>query len=81
MTKRGKIMVGGAIVLAIGIIIIIVGYNKYLSMAGTFSAIANGTPPGVIETTIGILIVAIGMFIAIHGFGQMGENRKLEETK
>ena len=36
MTKRGKIMVGGAILLAIGIIIIIVGYNKYLSMAGTF---------------------------------------------
>jgi hypothetical protein len=81
MTKRGKIMVGGAIVLAIGIIIIIVGHNKYVSMAGTSSAIADGTLPGVIETTIGILFVAIGMFIAIHGFGQIEENSKLQETK
>lgn len=81
MSRRGKIMVGGAIVMAIGIVVIIFGYDKYLSMAGTFATIENGTPPGVIETTIGILIVAFGMFISIHGFGQMEENRKLQATK
>ena len=87
MGRRGKIMVGGAIVMAIGIIIIIFGYDKYQSIVGAFRAnedaeiigFAYGkTPPGVIETTIGMLIAAIGMFIAIHGFGQMEENRKLQ---
>jgi hypothetical protein len=38
---------------------------------------AESTPAGMIETTIGILILAIGMFIAIHGFGQLEENRKV----
>ena len=78
-------MVGGAIFMAIGIIVIIVGYAKFQTMAGTMAGtlttFVESTPAGVIETTIGILIMAIGMFIAIHGFGQMGENRKLQETK
>ena len=77
MNKRGKIMGCRAIILPIGIIIIIVGYNKYLSMAETSSTIANSTPPGAIETTIGILVAAIGMFVAIYGFGQLEENRKV----
>jgi uncharacterized membrane protein YidH (DUF202 family) len=92
MSRRGKIMVGGAIIMAIGIVVIIFGYDKYQSMASAFSAYEDaggilafaqdkGAPPGVVVTTIGILIVAIGMFISIHGFGQMEENRKLQGTK
>jgi hypothetical protein len=81
MTKRGKIMLGGAIFMAIGIIVTIVGYSKFQTMAGTLTTFAESTPAGMIETTIGILILAIGMFIAIHGFGQLEENRKLQGTK
>ncbi len=76
MSRRGKIMVGGAIFMAIGIIVIIVGYGKFQPMANTLTALAESTPAGVIETTIGILITAMGMFIAIYGFGQMEENRE-----
>ncbi len=73
MSRRGKIMVGGAISMAIGIIISIFGYSKFHSMAGTIVAVAEETPPGVVEATMGILIVAIWMFISLHGFGQLDE--------
>ncbi len=77
MNKRGKIMVGGAIVLVIGIIIIIFGYDKYNSLGTVISSIADATPAGTIETTIGILIAALGMFVLIHGFGSMEEDKKV----
>ena len=77
MSRRGKIIVGGVIFMAIGIIVIILGYGKFQTMAGTLTTFAESTPPGVVETTIGILIMALGMFISIYGFGQMEENRKL----
>jgi uncharacterized BrkB/YihY/UPF0761 family membrane protein len=81
MSRRGKIMVGGAIFMVIGIIIGIFGYSKFQSIAGTLAAVAEETPAGVVEATIGILIMAIGMFIAIYGFGQMEENKRLKEIK
>jgi hypothetical protein len=88
MSRRGKIMVVGAIIMAIGIIIIIVGYKQYSTIGGAREVykdageiITLGTPPGAVVTTIGILIWAIGMFISIYGFGPMEENRKLQETK
>ncbi len=81
MSRKGKIMLGGAISMAIGIIISIFGYSKIKSMAGTIAAVAEETPPGVVEATIGILIVAIGMFILLHGFGQMDKKGKLQEME
>ncbi len=81
MSTRGKIMVGGAISMAIGIIISIFGYSKFQSIASTIATVADETPPGVVEATIGILIVAIGMFITLHGFGQMDEKRNLQEMQ
>lgn len=71
MSRRGKIMVGGAIIMAIGIIIIIGGYNKYLNMAGTFATFANIPPPWAIEITIGSLMAVVGGFIAFFGSCQM----------
>ena len=78
MNKRGKIMVGGAIVLSIGIIIIIFGYDKFKSMEGVVTTLVNGAPPGAIETTIGILVAALGMFVLIHGFGLLPEETKVQ---
>lgn len=85
-------MVVGGIVMALGIIITIFGYDKYQSIVGAFRDYEDGgkiiafaydesAPPGVIEAMIGILIAVIGMLIAIHGFGQMEGNRKLQEPK
>jgi hypothetical protein len=78
MNMRGKLMVGGAIVLVIGIIIMLFGYNKYKSVEGALTMLANGSPPGTVETTVGILIVVIGAFIAIHGFGLLPEDTKVQ---
>jgi len=61
-------MVGGAIIMAIGIIIIIVGYNKYLNMADSFTTVANSPGPWVIEITIGTLIAVVGGYIVFFGF-------------
>jgi uncharacterized membrane protein len=79
MNKRGKIMVGGAILSVIGIIIMFFGFNKYKNMEG--SMLASGAQQGTAETIIGILIFVVGAFIVIYGFGQLEENRKLQETK
>ena len=78
MNKKGKFMVGGAIVLVIGIIIMLFGYNKYKSVEGALTMIANGSPPGTGETTIGILIVVVGAFMAIYGFGLLPEDTKVQ---
>ena len=78
MNKRGKPMVGGAIVLVIGIIIMFFGYNKYRSVESALTMLANGTPPGLIETTIGILISVVGGFTAIYGFGLLPEEPKVQ---
>jgi hypothetical protein len=79
MNKRGKIMVGGAILSVIRIIIMFFGFNKYKNMEG--SMLASGAQQGTAETIIGILIFVVGAFIVIYGFGQLEENRKLQETK
>jgi len=71
MSRRGKIMVAGAIIMAMGIIIIIVGYNKYLNMADSFTTVANSPASWVIEITIGALIAVVGGFIAFFVFLQM----------
>ena len=81
MTKRGKLMVGGAIVLVIGIIIMFFGYNKYRSIEGALTMVANGTPPGIAETTIGILIFVVGAFVAIYGFGLLPEDSKGQQAR
>jgi hypothetical protein len=78
MDKRGKFMVGGALVLVVGIIVMIFGYNKYKGVEGAITMAANGTSPGVAETTIGILIAVVGAFIAIYGFGSLSEEAKLQ---
>jgi hypothetical protein len=69
-----KSMISGGIVFAIGIIITIIAYGKYISLTGTVSGDTN--PPGLIQITIGILIATIGMFLWIYGFGQLEENRQ-----
>ena len=78
MDKRKKLMVGGAIVLVIGIIIMFFGYNKYRSMEGALTMLVNGSPQGVAETTIGILIGVVGGFTAIYGFGLLPEDTKMQ---
>jgi len=54
------------------------GYNKYKSVEGALTMIANGSPPGTGETTIGILIVVVGAFMAIYGFGLLPEDTKVQ---
>jgi len=81
MNKRGQFMVGGAIVFVIGIIITLFGYNQYKSVEVVLTQLANEAPAGAIEVTIGLLVAVVGMFVLIYGFGQMEENRKLQETK
>lgn len=76
MNKRGQFMVGGAIALVIGIIITLFGYNKYKSVEGVLTLLANEAPPGAIEATIGILIMVVGVLILIHGFGLLPEDAK-----
>jgi len=78
MNKKGKFMVGGAVVLVIGIIIMFFGYNKYRSMERPLTMLANGSPPGIVETTVGILIVVVGAFMAIYGFGLLPEDTKMQ---
>ena len=78
MNKRIKFMVGGAIVLVIGIIVIFFGYNKYKGLEGALTALADGMPPGVAETTIGILIAVAGGFTALYGFGLLPEESKVQ---
>jgi len=78
MIKRGKLMVGGAIVLIFGIIIMFFGYNKHRSVEGALTMVANGTTPGIAETTIGILIFVVGAFVAIYGFGLLPEDTKVK---
>ncbi len=76
MKKKGQLMVGGAIVLVIGIIIMFFGYNKYKSVEGALTMVANGTFPGMVETTIGILIAVVGAFTGIYGFGLLSEDSR-----
>ena len=64
-------MVGGAIIMAIGIIIIIVGYSKYQNMAATLTTFANSPPPWLIEITIGTFIAVVGGLITFFGFFQI----------
>jgi hypothetical protein len=45
---------------------------------GALTMLANGSPPGTVETTVGILIVVVGAFIAIHGFGLLPEDTKAQ---
>lgn len=78
MKKKRQVMVGGAIVSFIGIIIVLFGYDKYKSVESALSTMANGSPPGVAEATIGILIFVVGAFAAIHGFGQLPEEPKMQ---
>jgi len=74
-------MVGGVSVSFIGIIIMLFGYNKYKSVEGALTTIANGSQPGIAETTIGILIFVVGAFIAIYGFGLLPENSKVQQAR
>ncbi len=76
MNKKGKIMVGGAIVLVIGIILMFIGYIKYSHFESALTTLPNGTLPGLIETTIGTLIFVVGGFTAIYGFGLLPEDSK-----
>jgi len=73
MNKRGKLMVSGAFILAIGIIVTIHGVSQY-------RMVSNGVPQGTTETIIGILIAVAGAFIAIYGFGLLEEDTKLRKT-
>ena len=78
MNKKGKIMVGGAIVLVIGIIITFFAYNKYTGMEGASAMLMNGTPPDTGVTIVGILIAVAGAFISIYGFGLLPEDTKMQ---
>jgi len=69
-------MVGGAITFVIGIVITLWGYNK--SLQNVLTELATEAPPGAIEATIGLLIVVVGMFVAIYGFGQMEEEVRVQ---
>ena len=74
MDKRGKFMVGGAFVSVIGIIGMFMSYNRYKSLEDALAA--SGTPPGIAETTVGILIAAAAAFVVIYGVGLLPEEGK-----
>jgi len=76
MYKKEKIMIFGAIVLLIGIIILLVGYNKHTGIEGASTALVNGVPPGTRLTIVGLLIAVVGVFISIYGFGLLPEETK-----
>jgi hypothetical protein len=78
MNKRKQLMASGAIVFVIGIAITLFGYNKYKSVETVLTELATEAPPGAIEATIGLLILVVGMFIAIYGFGQMKEEVRIQ---
>jgi len=80
MNKQVKIMVGGAIVLGIGIIVLLIGFNNYTSIEDP-SMLGNGVPPGTGVTIVGILIAVVGAFISIYGFGLLPEEPKGQSAK
>jgi hypothetical protein len=75
MGKREQFMVGGAIVFVIGLAITPFGYNRFKGVEGVLTQLAMEAPAGAIEATIGFALAAVGMFVAIHSFGQMEETR------
>jgi drug/metabolite transporter (DMT)-like permease len=79
MEKKGLFMIGGGILSLGGIIFALLGYNKFQSGEGSLTVMVNGTPPGVADFIIGILIAVAGVFMWIYGFGLFPEEPKMRE--